>query len=444
MSESLADTFRWQAFFQHATQPIFLLNRQRRVLFVNRAWEQCTGLTHAEVRGRACRRRAGINDKDDAILSACAPPGEALRGQSCQVRRRAPGGTNWWEIQFMPFMGTDGLIGMLGAIHVLTGAADTPPTLPDKLMALRDRQIARYALDAIDTDTPALTLLHEQARLAAQTRVPTTLVGEAGAGKAWLARAIHALSERRQRYFVCLDAGKIPGDLLGDILFGSRSRQIAFGTVYLRNPAALPQVWQGRLAESLHRHDDADFPRVIVGFRGNPQAEVQAGRVLDDFRCAVSPITIAIPPLRERLGQLPRLIDVFLQRANVLQPHSVLAVSNEAIKVLRSYSWPENLRELQTVLHEVCRRVKGERIELSDLPFHLKNGTTMMERLLPLDTLLEQVEERLITLALKLTQNNQTRAAELLAIWRPRLMRRMEKFGISPHSSVTTGERGGD
>jgi PAS domain S-box-containing protein len=430
MSESLADTFRWQTFFQHATQPIFLLNRQRRLLFVNRAWEQCTGLTHAEVRGRACRRRAGVSENDDAILAACAPPGEALRGQSCQVRRRAPGGANWWEIQFLPLMGTDGLIGMLGTIHLLVGAAETPFALPDKLMALRDRQVARYALDLLNGDTPALTRLHEQARLAAQTRVPITLVGEAGAGKAWLARAIHSMSERRQRYFACLDAAKIPGDRLGDILFGSRSRQIAFGTVYLREPGALPQVWQSRLAEALHRHEDADFPRIIAGFGRDPQAEVQAGQVLDQFLCAVSPITIAIPPLRDRLTHLPRLIDIFLQRANVLQPHSVLAVSNEAMDVLRSYAWPENLRELQAVLHEVCRRVKGERIEVSDLPFYLKNGTTMMERSLPLDTLLEQVESRLIALALKLTQNNHTRAAELLAIWRPRLMRRMEKFGI--------------
>jgi PAS domain S-box-containing protein len=432
MSELLADTFRWQTFFQHSTQPIFLLNRQRRLLFVNHAWESCTGLKQSEVRGRACRRRSSVSamEKDEAILSACAPPPDALAGQSYQVRRRAPGRSDWWEIQFLPLAGKDGLIGVLGTMRVLSGSAETPFSLPDKLMALRDRQIARYSLDALDADTPAMARLHEQARLAAQTRVPITLLGEAGVGKAWLARAIHAQSERRQRYFACLDASRISADLFTEILFGSRSAQIAFGTVYVREPSALSHDLQSRLAEALQRSEDADFPRIITGFRADPRADIQAGTLTDRFYCTVSTVTIAIPPLRDRLAQLPRFIDTFLQRANVLQPHSVHAVSNEALNVLRSYAWPENLRELQTVVQQACRRVKGERIELADLPFHLKHGATTVERTLPLDVLLEQVEQRLITLALKLTQNNQTRAAELLAIWRPRLMRRMEKFGI--------------
>jgi len=432
MSESLTDTFRWQTFFQHSTQPIFLLNRQRRILFVNHAWETCTGLTHADARGRACRRRSSASslEQDEAILSACAPPPDALAGQSCQVRRRAPGRADWWEIQFVPLAGKDGLIGLLGTMRVLTTQAETPFSLPEKLMTLRDRQLARYSLDSLDNDTPAMARLHEQARLAAQTRVPITLLGETGVGKAWLARAIHGLSERRQRYFACIDAAKIPAELLADTLFGSRSRQIAFGTIYVRDPSALSHEMQDRLTEALHRPEDAEFPRIIVGFRGDPVAEVRAGRMLEAFYCSVSPVTIAIPPLRERLAQLPRFIDTFLQRANVLQPHAVHAVSNEALNVLRAHAWPENLRELQTIVQQACRRVKGERIELADLPFHLKHGPSATERALPLDALLEKVEQRLITLALKLTQNNHTRAAELLAIWRPRLMRRMEKFGI--------------
>ena len=140
------------------------------------------------------------------------------------------------------------------------------------------------------------------------------------------------------------------------------------------------------------------------------------------------PVTIAIPPLRERPAGISRFVDVFLQRSRELHAHPVQSVSSEAMNVLRAHGWPENLRELQEVLHEACRHTKGERIELADLPFYLKHGTLSAERRLPLDALLEQVERRLIALALKLTQNNHTRAAELLEIWRPRLLRRMEKF----------------
>src|SRR5258708_4603164 len=100
MSESAVDAFRWQTFFQHAAQPIFLLNRRRRILFVNRAWEACAGLKLADVRGRACRRRSASAtiEKADAILSACAPPADALDGRPCDVRRRAPSSADWWTI----------------------------------------------------------------------------------------------------------------------------------------------------------------------------------------------------------------------------------------------------------------------------------------------------------------------------------------------------------
>lgn len=432
MSEPVPESFRWQAFFQHAAQPIFLLNRRRRILFVNRAWEACTGLKLAEVRGRACRRRAAhaMGEKEEAILAACAPPTDALEGQSCRERRRAPQGSGWWEIHFQPFAGEQELLGMLGTIRVLADPTEMPLPLPDRLTALRDRVAARHRLDDLITDTPALARLVEQARLAAQTRTPITLLGEPGSGKAWLARAIHLRSEAGQRPFACLDAARIPAPLLGETLLGPRSRQLPLGTVYLRNAERLSAEWQSRITDALRTGEHAELPRLMVGYRGDPAAEVSAGRLLPDFYCAVSPIVITLPPLRDRLGDLARFIDIFLQQLRELKPHSVRTVSNEAMAVLRAHRWPGNLAELQAVLSDSCVRAKSERLELADLPYYLKQTPAPPQRSLPLDALLEQVERRLIALALKLAQNNQTRAAELLQVWRPRLVRRLEKLGI--------------
>ena len=432
MSETIADTFRWQSFFQHAAQPMFLVNRRRRILFVNRAWETCTGLTLAEVRGRVCRRRSASSalQKDEAILSVCAPPADAIEGRICQVRRRAQRSGHWWEIHFLPIAGEKELLGILGTIRILAEPTETPQALPEKLMALRDRQARRYCLDDLGTDSPSLQRLHEQTRLAAETRLPITLLGEAGTGKEWLARTIHGRSDQRQSYFACLDAERLPATVVGEILFGSASRRAGLGTVYLREPAHLPREWQARLVETLRLRENADFPRLIVGFGRDPRLDIQAERLLEDFYCAVSPITISLPPLRERLAELPRLIDVFLQRSREFWPHGVKELGTEAMSTLRAYAWTGNLRELQEVLQSACRHAKGERIDLADFPFYLKQGELPAERRLPLDTLLEQVERRLIALALKLTQNNQTRAAELLEIWRPRLVRRIEKFGL--------------
>jgi PAS domain S-box-containing protein len=426
MTEPAPNEFRWQGFFQHATQPIFLLNRRRRLLFANRAWERCTGLALADVRGRPCRRRAAASlDEDEAVLSACAPPPTVLAGQTARARRRMPGrNAGWWEIEFMPLAGADGLLGVIGVIRVLDAPDPLPFTLPERLMALRDRNEARYRLDLLGAETHALKRLHEQARFAATTQMPITLIGESGTGKAWMARAIHLLSERKQGYFACLDAQRVPATMLGDAFF---ERRLSLGTIYLRNPGLLPRDLQNRVAEALASQG---FPRLIVGFGGDPGAEVKSGRVLESFYCAVSAFTIDVPPLRDRLGELPRLIDSFLVRVNEMSPHGVQGVSADALSVLRAHAWPGNLAELQEVLHQACRCAKGERIDVADLPFHLKQGAMPAERKLPLDKLLEQVERRLIVHALRLTGGNQTRAAEMLEIWRPRLIRRMKNLGI--------------
>jgi PAS domain S-box-containing protein len=433
MNDPVSDAFRWQTFFQHAAQPIFLVNARRRILFVNRAWETCTGLTFAEVRGRPCRRRSSKSalDHEEAILSTCAPPRDALDGRACQARRRVPLRTDWWEIHYQPLAGAAGLLGILGVIHVLATPPDAPFTLPDRLMALRDRQASRYRLDDLGANSPSLERLKEQARLAARTNLPVTLVGAAGTGKAWLARAIHHASDARQKYFACLDAERLPAERLGEVFLSARNRPMGLGTLYLREPASLPREWQTRIAEAVRSQENAgDSPRLIVGHRKDPKAAIEAGRLLEELHCAVSPIEMTLPNLRERLDEMPRLVDVFLQRANALQPHAVLGVGNEALAILRSHDWPGNLRELQDVVREACGRAKGERIEPADLPFSIRHGQLPPERRLPLDALLEQVERRLIALALKLTQNNQTRAAELLEVWRPRLVRRIEKLGL--------------
>src|SRR4051794_6423860 len=98
--------FRWQAFFQKVTEPVFLLNQRRRILFVNQAWEKLTGLTLAEVRGQVCRRRPRgiLAEKSEILLGAMAPPAEVLQGQTAQARRVFSLGAVQvhWQVAFFP------------------------------------------------------------------------------------------------------------------------------------------------------------------------------------------------------------------------------------------------------------------------------------------------------------------------------------------------------
>ncbi len=159
--------FRWQTLFQHATGPIFLLNRRRRILFVNRAWETLTGLTLAEVKGQVCRRRPRgiLAEKIELLLGALAPPAEAMEGQATQSRRLVPSGNApaCWDIAFFPLNGNAGLVGILGGIQVIP-RPETPagPPLSEKMLALRQRHLEHYRLEHLIGAGPVLTRLRSK------------------------------------------------------------------------------------------------------------------------------------------------------------------------------------------------------------------------------------------------------------------------------------------
>jgi DNA-binding NtrC family response regulator len=434
-----ADEFRWQGFFQRCQEPVFLLNGRRTILFVNRAWEALTEMPLAEARGLVCRRRREPRpDSPEILQHALAPPPEALAGKIVCVRRLlfgGPAGPRWWDVTFFPFKGPQGLLGMLGRI-VPVAAEQTAgtPLLPERLVALRQRFRQGYSLESLDSQLPAMRRVAEQVRLACQTRSPVLVLGEPGTGKEWIARTLHQESADREKAFAALDCGKLPASALEAVLFGSLLLSRAgVGVVYLKDPQDMPGELQARVADLLTTSGleagGSIAPRLIAGCCGDAPADARASRLLPDLHYALSPLTIHVPPLRERLAELPLLVErMFTRLAEGDQP--VKGPSAEALDVLRGHLWPGNLQELHSVLAQACQQARGERIEVGDLPWYLRNPAPPPERNLPLDTLLEQVERRLILLALQKARNNKTRAAETLAIWRPRLLRRMEALGI--------------
>jgi len=441
VSSSPEEPFRWQAYFQKSSEPLFFLNRRRRLLFANRAWESLTGVSLREVRGLVCKRRSldAEAETTEALAHALAPPPEVLEGQPARARRYLPVQKNqprrWFDIAFFPIAGEAGLLGILGKITAVPrqGISDDPP-LPEKIIALRERRFQEFALDQIASELPAMHRLVEQARLASQTQLPAALVGERGAGKQWLARCIHQHSDRRERTFAAIDCARLPSWVLLEVIRGNWEQvRKPVGTLYLQEPACLPREMQEHLCHLLvsWKEDPEQRVSVLAGFTTEPNEEVRAGRLLPQCWCLLSPLVLNLPPLRERLDDLHWLIDRFLERACAASGKEVRELTEDAVRVLRSYSWPGNLAELYEVLCAACLRAKGDRLAVEDLPFHVRAAPVAANRLLPLDSLLQDVERRLIILALKQARANKTKAAELLGIWRPRLIRRMQALGIS-------------
>src|SRR5207244_1469987 len=186
--------------------------------------------------------------------------------------------------------------------------------------------------------------------------------------------------------------------------------------------------FQQRLAALLAAADEARGPRLLAGLCRGPDEEIRAGRLLDELASRLATLTIGLPPLRERREDLPRLVEGLLERAGAAAGRKVTALAPGAWEVVRSYPWPGNIAELYAVFVGACGRAAGERIDAPDLPLYLRLGSkpaAAEERPLPLKELLEGAERRLIELALRRAGGNKSRAAALLAVWRPLLLRRM-------------------
>src|SRR5262249_29903300 len=117
------DLVRWQGLFQRSREPLFLLNRQRRVLFVNRAWEQLAGVSAGQARGLLCKRYKDFEAGSlKALGSALCPTPEAIGGRISRVRRLVPGAgavRRWWDIDFFPLQDNQGLLGILGKVTLV-------------------------------------------------------------------------------------------------------------------------------------------------------------------------------------------------------------------------------------------------------------------------------------------------------------------------------------
>jgi hypothetical protein len=452
--------FRWQSLFQRSKEPVFLLNRQRRILFVNEAWEKLTGITGVEARGLICVRRAAApGDPWDLVVRIlCCPPPETLRGEPARARRLVPSpGTGaprlephgadtprlakWWRVDFLPLQDEQGLLCILGKI--IADLRDEPfsgPPIPDKLIVLRETRCRCYRIEQVVSQLPPFHRVLAQARLASATTVPLLIEGEPGVGKEWLARTIHYESASRDRPFIALDCHRLSITAIERAIFSDspQGREPGGDTLYLREPALLPRDFQMRLCQQILAGEESAGRRIMAGSTIDSSEAIRDGRLLAEFHSVLSPLAISLPPLRERLIDLPDLVERMLERMRPLLERPITGLTAEAWDLVRAYSWPGNLRELFITLRGACLRATGEILHADYFPSGLRLAVRMdrsanaeVPRPISLDQVLEQAERRLILLALKKAAGNKSRAAEFLSIWRPRLLRRMEALGIN-------------
>jgi DNA-binding NtrC family response regulator len=293
----------------------------------------------------------------------------------------------------------------------------------------------------------------------AETVAPTdsTLLisGESGTGKEVVARYVHALSDRSTGPFVSINCGALPENLLESELFGHikgsftgavRDKEGLFvaaraGTFFLDEVGEMSAATQVKLLRALQEREvvpvGATEPisidvRIIAATNRDLEEEIRRGTFRSDLYYRLNVITLHLPPLRDRIDDVPILSEHFLTRFAANRGKSAPRLDADAIAALQAYDWPGNVRELENALERAAVLSDDGEISLSALPARITadKAQPLVSDRLPPNPPLEIIERAYILWVLQSEGGNKTRAAEVLGIDPSTLYRKLVRYGI--------------
>ena len=310
--------------------------------------------------------------------------------------------------------------------------------------------------------------VRQMIRKLARSQAPVYISGESGTGKELVARMIHAQGPRSDKPFVAVNCGAIPADLMESELFGHKKGSFTGaysdkaglfqaangGTLFLDEVADLPLDMQVKLLRAIQEkavrmvgsqnelHIDV---RILSATHRDLATRVVDGEFREDLFYRINVIQLHLPSLRERITDLPILVEHFIQQLATEMGITPPRLSDEAEQALFSHRFPGNVRELENILERAMTLCEGEVIEVEDLQLCAARGSTTQPsssatiqwaseaeqvEQLGLETYLENIERRLLLDALHATQSNKTAAAKKLGITFRALRYRLKKLGL--------------
>jgi DNA-binding NtrC family response regulator len=322
---------------------------------------------------------------------------------------------------------------------------------------LRSSLDGKYGFENIIGHSKSLLYVLDLSARAAQTDATVLIHGETGTGKELLAKAVHFNSLRRDKPFVTINCGAIPKDLLESELFGhvkgsftgalahkrGKVESADGGTLFLDEIGEMPLELQVKLLRLIQQGEiekvgaptasNVDV-RIIAATHRNLAAMIEDGSFREDLYYRLSVIPLELPPLRERLDDIPELVQYFFAKAKRKYGREHLILPDSLIPQFSNYRWPGNIRELENIIERMVVLTQSAQIGIADLPEHLRREHAPADVLnleMPAQGIsLDAVEKELILRALQKFNWNQTHAARYLDISRKTLMYRMEKHGI--------------
>lgn len=345
---------------------------------------------------------------------------------------------------------------------IKSGARDylTKPVNPDALVDMLAKVAGEEAGSRADAPQAAAACGHGETerspamrqavsvlRKFAQTDMPVLLTGETGVGKEVTARRLHAMSRPEGSPFVAVNCAAIPGDLLESTLFGhekgaftgaaARKPGLAElagdGTLFLDEVAELPPDLQAKLLRLIQEGtflplgataEQTFKGRIVTATHAGLEEQIRQGRFREDLYYRINVLQLHLPPLRERVEDIPPLASLLLEEANARTAAGGKSLSPRAIPVLESYPWPGNIRELRNRIQRAAVMADGAAIEPEDLfPERERDKETPAGTPAPpggealQDAAQKAIRERVLA-ALEQTGGNQSEAARLLGVSR--------------------------
>jgi PAS domain S-box-containing protein len=321
---------------------------------------------------------------------------------------------------------------------------------------LKEMYGAKYSWDTIIGNSEKMSNAKFVGKRASSSISNVLILGESGTGKELFAHAIHNDSPRSFSPFVKINSAAIPSELLESELFGydegaftgakkggkiGKFELANGGSIFLDEIGDMPLKMQAKLLRVLQEKEfervggnnvvKVDV-RVIAATNKDLKKLINEGKFREDLYYRLNVMTIEIPPLKERYGDIEELVNLFLKKLSNQLGRYVTSISHKAMECLEGHSWPGNVRELENVLERAINLTDSDTILPVHLPVYLTQNTkiVMDGPIRPLKEIIEDTEKEAIIRCLEYTEGNKLKTAKLLDISRSTLYDRMEKYGI--------------
>jgi len=432
---------RFEAIIHSISDGVFTVDRKWRITCFNRAAEEITGIPRSEALGQRCNEVLKSNIcKDACVIQYTIETGRPVVNLTVYINSKE-------GIQIPVSVSTALFRNKNGE---LIGGVETFRDLRH-VEELRKEIEKSYSYEDIISKNKKIKQIFDILPTIAVNESSVLIAGETGTGKELFARAIHNLSGRGNKPFVAINCGGFPETLIESELFGyeagaftgaTKAKPGRFalaegGTLFLDEIGDLPPLLQVKLLRVLQektyeplgsiRSLKADV-RIIAATHRNIEAMVAEETFRQDLYYRINVIKLEIPPLRERMEDVPLLVNHFIGRFSALHDKNISGISPDALNLLMSYDYPGNVRELENIIEHGCVLCPGSLIRAKDLPDWLRPPPKEISGA----SSLEEVEKQFIISVLKKNNWNRLAAARELKIHKTTLFRKIKKLRIYP------------